>query len=130
MNISKTTENFAKKRGLEIEVSEPLGDIPNPIVWIWEEGEDSEPMFSYLINEDESLSFRGNVYLDQSIKEELPAHIRDEKHLREVLDFVAKELKAPTVEMDFAAKIQAATETTKSDDTPKQKATVRAGMKL
>jgi len=84
MKISKTTLNFASKRNIELEVS-------NDVIEFYEAGEDCEPMFTYNNNE-ETLSFRGNVYLKQSIKEELPATIFNEKQLRVVISFVSEEL--------------------------------------
>lgn len=88
MNISKTTFNFAKKRGLDITV-EDLGDCI--ALCIWEADKDCEWMCSYRIESDK-LAWNANVYLPQEVKEELPATIKDEKHLREVLAFIAKEV--------------------------------------
>ena len=39
-------------------------------------------------SEDGVFSFYGNTYLKQEVKEELPAFIRDEKQLRNVIDFI------------------------------------------
>ena len=84
MKISKITLNFAAKRGIELEIDQD-------VIEFYEAGEDCEPMFTYNNNE-ENLSFRGNVYLKQSIKEELPATIFNEKQLREVISFMSEEL--------------------------------------
>lgn len=93
MKISKTTLNYATKRNLELTFSIWEDDSGNnqPVVLFWELGEDCEPMFIYNNNE-ETLSYRGYVYLDQKIKEELPATIFDEKQLRNMIDFLSKEL--------------------------------------
>ena len=92
MNISKTTFNFGKKRGFWVEL-EDFDDLVT-FTEIEEDGELAcEWMFSYRMNEDGSFTWNGNVYLAKEIKEELPATIKDEKHLREVIAFVAKELK-------------------------------------
>lgn len=88
MNISKTTFNMAKTRGLELTV-EKLED--NYVLCFWQAGNDCEWMFSYNIHSDK-LVWRGNIYLPQEIKEELPATIFDEKQLRNVIKFVAKEM--------------------------------------
>lgn len=88
MNISKTTINFARKRGLDITV-EDIGD--KVLLCVWEIENDCEWLFSYRID-GEFLHFNRNVYLAQSAKEELPATVFDEKQLRKVIDFVASEL--------------------------------------
>ena len=85
MNISKTTFNLAKKRGLELTV-EDFGD--RMVLCIWEADNDCEWMCSYRINHD-SLTWDGNVYLRQDVKEELPATIFDERQLRNVIKFIA-----------------------------------------
>lgn len=90
MNISKTTTNYAAKRGLELTISE---GADKDLVCIWEADNDCEWLCSYRINSD-SLSFNGNIYLPQAVKEELPGTIFSEKQLRTVLDFISKELAA------------------------------------
>lgn len=90
MSLSKTTIKFAQKRGLDVTV-EDFGE--GEIVAVWELDNDCEWMFSYRVNPNGSYTWNGNIYLDQEIKEELPATIKDEKHLREVLAFVANEMK-------------------------------------
>lgn len=95
MNFSRTTANFALRRGLEI--TEQMGDIDvtgteTTEVWIWEKSNDMEPMFMYFVYPNGSMSFKGNVYLPSNVKEEIPHSIRNEKHFREMLDFVSKEL--------------------------------------
>ncbi|URC22255.1 hypothetical protein CHUUTOTORO_01700 [Serratia phage vB_SmaM-ChuuTotoro] len=85
MKITQTTINFAKRRGLELTFEEDVNDLP--IVCFWEAGNDCEWMFSYRVNGD-SLSWNGNIYLSQAVKEELPATITSDKHLREVIEFL------------------------------------------
>lgn len=87
MTISKTTINFARKRGLDVTI-EDLNEGEGEFLAVWELDNDCEWMFSYRVNEDGSFTWNGNVYLVDEIKEELPATIKDEKHLREVLAFV------------------------------------------
>lgn len=91
MELSKTTKTYANKRGLDVTI-ENFGEDEGDFLAVWESDNDCEWMFSYQVNNDGSFTWRANVYLDQSIKEELPATINDEKHLRQVLDFIAKEL--------------------------------------
>lgn len=83
MEISQTTHNYAKARGLELTVEEH-------VLYVWAAGNDCEWMFTlYVLNK--GFAWRANVWLEQSIKEELPAFMDNEKSLRKVLDFVAKE---------------------------------------
>ncbi|QVW27781.1 hypothetical protein [Hafnia phage Pocis76] len=88
MNISKTTFNMAKSRGLELTV-EDLGE--RMALCFWQADNECEWMFSYTIHDDK-LTWGGNIYLPQEIKEELPATIFDERQLRNVIKFVAKEM--------------------------------------
>jgi hypothetical protein len=81
MKISKTTLNYAAKRDIELVVDENL-------VSFYHVDDDSEPSFTYR-NEKDGLFFMGNVWLNQKDKEELPSWIKDEKHLREMVDFIA-----------------------------------------
>ena len=90
MNISKTTLNYAAKRGLELTISE---GADKDLVCIWEADNDCEWLCSYRLNTD-SLSYNGNVYLPQNIKEELPGTITSEKQLRLVLEYISTELAA------------------------------------
>lgn len=85
MNISKTTINFAKRRGLYVTIEE-INDTM--LLLVWDINNDCEWMFSYRVNNDGSFTWNGNIYLPQELKEELPATINNEKHLREMLDYV------------------------------------------
>ena len=84
MNISKTTFNFAKRSGLYVTIEE-ISDAM--LLCVWDINNDCEWMFSYRINSD-CLTWNGNIYLPQELKEELPATLKDEKHVREMLDYV------------------------------------------
>lgn len=94
MELSKTTLNFAAKRGLVLDICEVDEYVENDRLWIYTNPEDCEPDVSYVMNADGSFSYFDNLGLPDSIKEELPAFIKNEKHLREVLDFIATEMKA------------------------------------
>lgn len=85
MNISKTTINFAKRRGLYVMIEE-INDAM--LLLVWDINNDCEWMFSYRVNNDGSFTWNGNVYLPQELKEELPVTLKDEKHVREMLDYV------------------------------------------
>ena len=85
MNISKTTINFAKRRGLYVTIEE-INDAM--LLFVWDINNDCEWMFSYRVNNDGSFTWNGNIYLPQELKEELPATLKDEKHVREMLDYV------------------------------------------
>lgn len=85
--INKSILNYAVARGIELEV-----DKDSEAVLFWEAGEDMEWMFSYGIGYgDGSLIWRGNIYLPDSIKEELPGWIDTDKKLKAVIDFISKE---------------------------------------
>lgn len=49
MNITKTTINFAKKRGLDVTI-ENFGE--GDILAVWDINNDCEWMFSYIVNGD------------------------------------------------------------------------------
>lgn len=89
MMVSKTTTNFAGKRGIELSV-EQFNDMD--VLCIWETDNDCEWLCSYYINDDGSFTWKGNIYLAQEVKEELPATIKDEKHLREVIKFISESI--------------------------------------
>lgn len=89
MMVSKTTTNFAGKRGVELSV-EQFNDIY--VLCIWEVDNDCECLCSYRVNNDGSFTWNANVYLAQEVKEELPATIKDEKHLRQVIQFISENI--------------------------------------
>lgn len=89
--LSKTTTKFAAARGLTLEV---WNCENNTLLDVYDTGEDSEPMFSLLINHNGSFSWYSNIYLADHIKAELPAHYADELELRSMLCFLANELNA------------------------------------
>ena len=89
MMVSKTTTNFAGKRGVELSV-EQFNDID--VLCIWEADNDCEWLCSYYINDDGSFTWKGNIYLSKEVKEELPATIKNEKHLRQVIQFISENI--------------------------------------
>lgn len=89
MMVSKTTTNFAGKRGIELSVDQ-FNDMD--VLCIWEADNDCEWLCSYRVNNDGSFTWNANVYLAQEVKEELPATIKDEKHLRQVIQFISENI--------------------------------------
>ncbi|WP_447882289.1 hypothetical protein [Serratia fonticola] len=87
MDISRTTFNMARKRGLELTVETGVQDDAT-LLCFHEQSNECEWMFSYRLGFD-GLTWNGNVYLPQDVKEELPAFIADEQALRKVIKFVA-----------------------------------------
>lgn len=83
MNISKSIHNYAKRRNLEITVENDGSEI-----WFYEADNDCEPMFTMFNNED-CLTWKGNIYLESEIKEEIPATIATEKKLKELLNYLS-----------------------------------------
>lgn len=92
MDISKTTFNMAKRRGLEMTIEELDSDKESyTAVCFWEAENDCEWLCSYRLNS-QNLTWNGNVYLPEQIKEELPATIESEAVLRSVVQFIAASL--------------------------------------
>ncbi|AAQ15423.1 hypothetical protein AAHF58_000150 [Escherichia coli] len=89
MALTKTTTNFAKRHGFDLEITS-FNDYT--LLCVYEIENDCEWMFSYRVNEDGSFTWNGNIYLAQEVKEELPATIKDEKHLRQVLKFISENI--------------------------------------
>lgn len=89
MALTKTTTNFAKRHGLDLEINS-FNDYT--LLCVYEIENDCEWMFSYRVNEDGSFTWNGNIYLAQEVKEELPTTIKDEKHLRQVLKFISENI--------------------------------------
>jgi hypothetical protein len=87
MKISKTTINYTLKRYMDI-TDHVIENFENA-VWIWG-NDDNEPICIYGVNDDRTLSFVS--CFDKGIKEDLPAHIADEKTLRLVIDFISKNI--------------------------------------
>ncbi|WWT36828.1 hypothetical protein [Escherichia phage UPWr_E1] len=89
MALTKTTTSFAKRHGFDLEINS-FEDYT--LLCVYEIENDCEWMFSYRVNEDGSFTWNGNIYLAQEVKEELPATIKDEKHLRQVLKFISENI--------------------------------------
>lgn len=89
--INKTTIKMAMARGIGLVVETDICD-DNAVLCFWDATNDCEWMFSYNLIGD-MLQWRGNVYLPQSIKEELPATIETEAKLREVVQFISDNMK-------------------------------------
>ncbi|QBQ80422.1 hypothetical protein HOV53_gp146 [Escherichia phage vB_EcoM_Schickermooser] len=93
MKITKSLTNYAARRGLCLTV-ENLGK--EDFLCFWELENDCEWMFSYSICEDQNgclLTWRGNIYLPEEIKEELPGTIMTERQLKEMINFVWQNIK-------------------------------------
>ena len=91
MKLSKTTTTFSTKRGFNVDVMEIEEGLN--ILTISEEEADNNKYLEYIANEDGSFSYKYNEDLvSKGTKEELPATIKDEKHLREVIEFISNEI--------------------------------------
>lgn len=89
MQISKTTQNFAKRRGLELTTVDNDG---TELLCVWEAGNDWEWICSFQPVKDQ-LVFFGNIYLPQECLNALPTTIVDETQLRAVITLIADALK-------------------------------------
>lgn len=91
--MTKTTENYAEKRGIVVDVLENYEyqkGLFADLVGINRDDYDyCEVEAQYIANEDGTFTF-----FNQHNKnlEDMPATIRDEKHLREVVAYVAEVL--------------------------------------
>ena len=88
--LSKTTLNFSEKRGLNVSLLDIDEDYT--LLSICLESEETDAELCYKCFDGEAFVYYGNTWLNDSVNEELPAHIRDEKHLRQVIDFIAAEV--------------------------------------
>lgn len=86
VKITKTTLNFAERRKLRV-----VADHENKVIYLFKEKNKKRWLISYEIN-NRGLFFKKS-YLPQIIKEELPYWIETDQHHREVIDFIAQELK-------------------------------------
>ena len=93
MKLSKTTINFAAKRNIDITVSEfNEMNLVNMFSQELDYNIGYETSMSYIANENGTFTFYNNLdFVSSETKEELPAFIKDEKHLREVIEFIAAE---------------------------------------
>lgn len=89
MELSKTTINYATKRGLIVEI-----DMDR--LWICVAADASEPICIYNVSENGNGFFWNSApkWLSQQTKEELPYWIVDDKMVRQVVNFLAQELNA------------------------------------
>ena len=83
MIISKTTVNFASRRNIEIVTSEDT-------VHLYSALDDSEPLIIYHTNADSTLYQFANIQLEYV--EDLMYWIQTEKQLRQVIDYISKQL--------------------------------------
>jgi hypothetical protein len=89
MKISKTTINFAQKRGIFLDICEGDEVMEQDRLWFYFDEDACEPDLSYIMNADGSFTYFDTLSLSQGVKEELPATIKNEKHLRLVIEFLA-----------------------------------------
>lgn len=86
MELSKTTLNFAEKRNIELFINEE-GVLDISVMD--EECCTDCSAVQYVVSEEGDFTFQAS-FSDQL--EDLPYWIRDEKHLREVIEYVAETL--------------------------------------
>lgn len=92
MQVSKTTINFAKKRGMTLTAWEADLDTAPPepaMLWIFLTDTDiddsvMEPDIIYTMD-NEGFHYKGNIGVTADVLEALPAHLPDETALRGVL---------------------------------------------
>ena len=92
MNIHKTTKRIAAELELYFDLTNDIFDYDGYIVEI-QDARDDMPEWevaAYIANADGSYTFYRCI--DAPFKAELPATIRDEKHFREVVKFIGREM--------------------------------------
>lgn len=82
--VSKATEQFAERRNMAVR------QIDDLVMLI----KDGRVLFT-LIAGIKGFSFGKNRHLPPQVKEELPGYYADETHLRNMIDYLSKELKTP-----------------------------------
>lgn len=98
MKITQGLQNYAKRRGISLEL---YNDGEHDRVLFWDINNDNEWLCSYEVQEvrnvdgfyEEGLYYHGNILLSQEEKEELPYWINNDKKLKEVITFLGSTLK-------------------------------------
>lgn len=92
MYIHKTTKRIAAELELYFDLTNDIFDCDGYIVEIQDARNDMPEweVAAYIANADGSYTFYRCI--DAPFKEELPATIRDEKHFREVVKFIGREM--------------------------------------
>lgn len=88
-SIKETVKSFAQRRGLDVTLHN--ADDESRQVWIWDLKNECEPLVMYRLNDDESLSYRANLF---SKLEDLPVWIDTKPKFNKLLDYVSDMLKA------------------------------------
>lgn len=93
--LNGTTARMATQRGLKVEFYSDIYEGPEgyiDVIDIMTFDEDAEMAFVvYRVNGDGSYTLHECHHAD--LREELPAQLRDEKHLREVIKFIGDTVK-------------------------------------
>jgi len=97
--ISKTAHKMAKRRGIELTISEGIGRNDETLLCFWEAEEESEWIFSYMFSGDQ-LEWHGNIYASDSFVAALPPVIADDSALRAVICKLSEQLKNKPKEDD------------------------------
>ena len=96
VDMTKTTKNYAIKRGFELVFDEDRTDDRDNdgLLWVYENESDGEPMFSYAKDLGQiSFSGKSNIWLDKETFNKLPGTLADEKAVRAMLVLLKKEMK-------------------------------------
>lgn len=86
--------NFAKRRGVDIEMI-AAGEVDEHAqVWFYDSANDCEPVLMYIQNNDQSLTYRGKL---MKSLEDMPAWIDNKDKLKKVICYLSDTLKAEKV---------------------------------
>ena len=91
-NIHATTKKIAHDRDLTLDKANDIHETDETVIDIMDYRDECPnwEVAAYIVNDDGSYTFFRCI--DAPFKEELPATIKDEKHFRQVLKFIGKEM--------------------------------------
>lgn len=90
MSLSKTTINYASKRGIDLVLDNNKDGTATLSFYLDDTGEAD---LIYTRQRVGSFIYKANINLASHIKEELPYFILNEKGLRQMINFISKEIK-------------------------------------
>ena len=92
LNIHATTKKIAYEHGITLDKANDIHETDETVIDIIDYRDECPEweLAAYIANSDGSYTFFRCI--DAPFKEELPATIKDEKHFRQVLKFIGKEL--------------------------------------
>ena len=92
MNLSRTTNNYAAKRQMTVNVVPVRDNCPRGFsevfLTIGPTDSDSDAELTYISSDGMVYAYYSNTWLPNDVKEELPATIENEQQLRNILKYL------------------------------------------